>query len=171
ELRSYYAAGTKDRHIKLIRQHLNLKPYDSNSTPDLIRRWALEAAKTKEALPDIINVALEYLVKENHELPGFHTLFKICRSARADINNGYYEQLCDYLTKEGQELVQQIINGQSGVNGFGWSTLKNEPKRPTPRNINAYLVPIHKQAFFQFCSDRALGALILRILRFKLAIN
>lgn len=139
ELRSYYAAGTKDRHIKLIRQHLNLKPYDSNSTPDLIRLWALDAAKTKEALPDIINVALEYLVKENHELPGYHTLFKICRSARADINNGYYEQLCDYLTKEGQELVQQIINGQSGVNGFGWSTLKNEPKRPTPRNINAYL--------------------------------
>jgi len=75
ELRAYYTSGTKDRHIKLIRKHLSLQPYDSNKTPDLIRNWALDAAKTKEALPDIINVALEYLVKENHELPGFHTLF------------------------------------------------------------------------------------------------
>lgn len=139
ELRTYYASGTKDRHIKLIRQHLNLQPYDSSKTPDLIRSWALDAAKTKEALPDIINVTLEYLVKENHELPGFHTLFRICRSARADINNGYYAQLCGYLSGEGQELVQAIIRGQSGPNGFGWSTLKNEPKRPTPRNIHAYI--------------------------------
>jgi len=140
ELRAYYASGAKDRHIKLIGQHLSPLSYDSNSTPNLIRNWAMDAAKTKEALPDIINITLEYLAKENHEPPGFHTLFKICRSARAEINNGYYAQLCGYLKKEGQDLVQEIMRGQSGPNAFGWGTLKNEPKRPTPRNINANIV-------------------------------
>lgn len=28
-LRGYFASGTKDRHIKLIRSYLDLKPYDS----------------------------------------------------------------------------------------------------------------------------------------------
>tara|TARA_R110001599_G_scaffold264269_1_gene464874 strand:+ start:13347 stop:16328 length:2982 start_codon:yes stop_codon:yes gene_type:complete len=139
ELRGYFSSGTKDRHIKLIRQYLNIRPYDAVTTTPLIRRWATEAAKTKEALPDVINVTLEYLVKEQFEIPGYHTLFKICRAARAEVNNSYYAQLSGYLSQEGLALVKQIIDSASGPNGFGWITLKNEPKRPTPRNIHAYI--------------------------------
>jgi TnpA family transposase len=78
-------------------------------------------------------------VKEQYEIPGYHTLFKICRAARAEINNSYYAQLSGYLSQEGLALVKQIIDSASGPNGFGWITLKNEPKRPTPRNIHAYI--------------------------------
>ena len=64
DLQTYYTSGAKDRHVKLIRRHLNIKAYDAAKTSELAQIWALEAATTKEALPDIINVMLEYLVKE-----------------------------------------------------------------------------------------------------------
>lgn len=139
ELRPYYTSGAKDRHIKLIREYLNIRPYDSAKTGVLVSEWALSAARTKEALADIINVALEHLVKEQYELPGLSTLERLCRSARTETNNTYYGQLCGYLSAEGRLLIQQVLRSSSGPSGFGWSTLKNEPKRPTPRNIHAYV--------------------------------
>lgn len=139
ELQTYFASGAKIRHVKLIRQYLKIQPYDSEATGALVKGWALEAAATKEALADVINVTLEYLVKEKYELPAFSALDRICQSARREVNNKYYDQLCGYLTEEGRQLVGQILESSGGTNRFGWNALKNEPKRPTPRNIQAYI--------------------------------
>jgi len=76
------------------------KAYDAAKTSELARIWALEVATTKEALPDIINVTLEYLVKERYELPAFSVLERICQAARADVNTRYYDQLCGFLGTE-----------------------------------------------------------------------
>ncbi|WP_153637224.1 DUF4158 domain-containing protein, partial [Marinobacter salsuginis] len=139
DLKTYYLSGAKDRHVKLIRRHLNIKAYDSAKTSALAQTWALEAATTKEALPDIINVTLEYLVKERYELPAFSVLERICQAARAETNTRYYDQLCGFLVSESRQWINDILRSSTGLNGFGWSTLKNEPKRPTPRNIHAYI--------------------------------
>jgi hypothetical protein len=138
-LQTYYTSGAKDRHVKLIRRHLNIKAYVAAKTSELAQIWALEAATTKEALPDIINVTLEYLVKERYELPAFSVLERICQAARAEVNTRYYDQLCGFLESVSRQCINDILRSSTGLNGFGWSTLKNEPKRPTPRNIHAYI--------------------------------
>lgn len=138
ELNAYFSSGAKDRHIKLVRKYLGLKPYDNDAAGVLIFQWALEAAKTKEALADIINVSLEYLVKERYELPPFSVLQRLCQSARAEINNRYFDQLSNFLNSAGQAAVNKILNA-SGPDSYGWNDLKHEAKRPTPRNIHAYI--------------------------------
>ncbi len=95
---------------------------------------------TKEALPDIINVTLEYLVKERYELPGFSVLVRICQTARAAVNTRYYDHLCNFLEAGSRQCITDILQSSTGINGFGWNTLKNEPKRPTPRKIHAYIL-------------------------------
>ena len=127
DLQTYYASGAKDRHVKLIRRYLEIKPYDAVKTSELTKAWALEAATIKEALPDIINVSLEYLVKERYELPGFRVLERICQAARAEVNTRYYNLLWSFLTPEGRQCVADILKSSTGINGFGCSTLKNEP--------------------------------------------
>tara|TARA_R110001599_G_scaffold157047_1_gene343062 strand:- start:424 stop:3411 length:2988 start_codon:yes stop_codon:yes gene_type:complete len=139
DVQAYYISGAKDRHVKLIRRHLEINPYDTTKTSKLVKAWALEAATTKEALPDIINVTLEYLVKGRYELPAFSVLERICQAARTKVNTQYYDQLCGFLETESRLYVTDILKASTGTNDFGWSTLKNEPKRPTPRNINAYI--------------------------------
>ena len=139
DVQAYYTSGAKDRHVKLIRHYLNIKPYDATKTSALVKTWALEAATTKEALPDIINVTLEYLVKERYELPAFSLLQRVCQTARAKVNTRYYDLLCGFLGEESRQCIVDILKASTDANGFGWNTLKNEPKRPTPRNIHAYI--------------------------------
>ena len=43
ELQTYFASGAKIRHVKFIRQYLNIRPFDSETTGALVRGWALEA--------------------------------------------------------------------------------------------------------------------------------
>lgn len=139
DIQGYFVSGAKDRHVKLIREYLDIKPYNAINTSKLVKNWALDAAKTKERLPDIINVTLEYLVKERYELPGFTTIERICQNARAEVNTQYYQQLCGFLDCNSNLQITNILKSSTGVDGFGWNALKSEPKRPTPRNIHAYI--------------------------------
>ena len=118
ELNTYFSSGAKDRHIKLVRKYLGLKHNDNNATRAVIFQWALEAAKTKEALADIINVSLEYLVKEKYELPPFSVLQRLCQSARAEINNRYFDLLSNFLNSEGRAAVNKLLNA-SGPDSYG----------------------------------------------------
>lgn len=49
DLNAYYASGSKDRHVKLIRRHLNINSYDAIKTSELSQSWALRAAIQRAA--------------------------------------------------------------------------------------------------------------------------
>ncbi len=72
-------------------------------------------------------------MKERYELPVFSVLERICQTARAEVNTRHYDQLYRLLDAESRQCVTDILKASTSTNGFGWSTLKNEPKRPTPR--------------------------------------
>lgn len=40
DLNAYYASGSKDRHVKLIRRHLNINAYDAAKTSELTQSCA-----------------------------------------------------------------------------------------------------------------------------------
>lgn len=86
----YDASGTRRRHLSAIRQHLNIEPFGPSAQQAMIA--AMEAAvQTQHDLVDLINVALEELVKERFELPGFTTLEKAARTTRATSNEAIYQ--------------------------------------------------------------------------------
>src|SRR3989442_324316 len=92
----------------------------------------VEAAKTKEDLADLINVALEELAHGNFELPPFDTLDKAAHHARAITMRGLY---CHLSTKNyrfpdnlprcqapsGNRLSHRMWRG-IGRNSFSFST-------------------------------------------------
>jgi len=141
QLQKYYQSGAKNRHITVLRQYLKVKPFESKTTALLLKAWALDVATTKEELADIINVLIEKLVKERFELPSFATLRRIAQTARSKVNNDYYRKLYQFLSTDSLDQIDAILKTPTGqtFDGFGWSTLKNEPKRPTPKNIQAFL--------------------------------
>jgi hypothetical protein len=54
-----------------------------------------EAARTRDDLADIINIALEDLVRQRYELPAFNTVLRAARAARTEINQGYYAKFAN----------------------------------------------------------------------------
>jgi hypothetical protein len=77
---------------RLVRERLGvvLDPERARAVAtDAIR----SAAEVKNDPPDLINVALEMLVKESLELPAFSTLDEISSRIRREVNTGMFEQI------------------------------------------------------------------------------
>ncbi len=69
----YDESGTRRRHIPVIREFLNVQPFNSEARA-LVAAVVRETAQTKDDLADLMNVAIEELVRNRFELPGFTTL-------------------------------------------------------------------------------------------------
>jgi hypothetical protein len=74
------ARGTQQRHLAAIRQYLPVQPCGAPGRHAMIAALA-EAAATKYELEDLINVAIEQLVRQRFELPAFDTLNRAARRA------------------------------------------------------------------------------------------
>ena len=84
-LEGYDRSGTRRRHLAVIRQHLGVSPYGPAARHAMVRALA-EAASTKHELEDLINVAIEQLVRQRFELPAFDTVNRAARHVRARFN-------------------------------------------------------------------------------------
>ena len=71
------------------------------------------AAEVKNHPPDLINVALELLVKESLELPGFWTLDRMASEIRLEVNTALFEQITDRMA----QLEARRINALLEVTG------------------------------------------------------
>jgi Domain of unknown function (DUF4158) len=75
DLKRYDLSGSRRRHMQTIRDYLGVKRYVA-----LTQEWAVEvvkgAAEHKEDLADIVNVAVEELIRRSYELPGFTVLLR-----------------------------------------------------------------------------------------------
>ena len=83
----YDESGEKTRHLRFVLQFLSLRAIEGDG--DIwLRERALEAARTKQELPDIINFLLEELVKKSYVLPGFSILDRLACTLLAYIFPG-----------------------------------------------------------------------------------
>ena len=97
----YDESGTRRRHIPVIRAFLNVQPFNSEARA-LVAAVVREAAQTKDDLADLMNVAIEVLVRNRFELPGFTTLLKEARRGRTEVNR----------------VIQAATNKSEAFNGF-----------------------------------------------------
>jgi hypothetical protein len=85
EWEAYDGSGTRRRHVAFIREHLSIKPFDDASRK-LLSESVRQAARVKEDTADIINIAIEELIRQRYELPGFTTLLAEAQRGKAEIN-------------------------------------------------------------------------------------
>jgi len=130
DLDSYDSSGTRQRHIPLIRTVQQLKPYGSAARTCLLKAM-IGAARTKEDLADLINVALEELAKECFELPPFATLDKAAHHVRAITTRGLYRRVYQAIPQEARTTLDALFVVEDGARLSGWEQLKQEPASPT----------------------------------------
>lgn len=78
----YDRSRTRKRHMVQIREYAKVQPYGTEARRIIVRSVA-EAARTKDVPADLINVAIEELLRQRYELPAFSTLNRISRRVRA----------------------------------------------------------------------------------------
>lgn len=134
-LADYDDSGTRRRHVAAIRDFLQVTAFDEVARKALLDATR-EASLTKEDLADIINVGIEELLRLRFELPAFSTIHRTAQYAKTQVNKQIYGQVTAELGSRGRELLDALLKVPPGRTRSDWEALKNEPGKPTVKNIS-----------------------------------
>lgn len=137
-LASYDHSALKWVHHSLVREYLAVSAFGEGARKVAVAA-SIEAAKTRGDLVDIINVAIEELVRQRYELPAFGTLERIARAARLRINTDYHQQVCLGLTNKTKEGLKGLFESTGKQSKSAWDALKKEPNKPTVKHLQEFL--------------------------------
>lgn len=138
QLNQLEKSGARHRMRQLIRKRLNIQAFDEQGA-QLIATISASTAETLQELTDIINVVIEELVRQRIELPGFSTLLRAARHARHHANATIYATLANQLSSKTKDKLTQLLTVTDDQVETGWQRLKREPKKPTNKEIRAYI--------------------------------
>ncbi len=136
---AYDAAGTRRRHLVVIRDYLRVQPYGGEARHAMIRALA-EAARTKGDLIDLVNVAIEELVRQRFELPAFDTLDRAARKVRATVARQLYRRVFAALAPTARGQIDALFIADLATRRTPWNDLKVEPGRPTRTHLRELIV-------------------------------
>ena len=138
KLSAYDESGTRRRHVPVIRQYLNVRPYDQEAQ-EMLTSAVREAAQTKEDLADIINVGLEELIRQRVELPGFTTLLEEAQRGRAEVNRLMFQRVTEVLGASGRLVIDRLLAVDPTARHAPWQALKGDPGRPTLAHLREFV--------------------------------
>jgi polysaccharide pyruvyl transferase WcaK-like protein len=104
----YDASSVRRRHMAFVRDYVGVSAWCEAAQTVMIDACR-QAAKTRDDLADIVNIALEELVRQRYELPAFNTVLRAARAARTEINQGYYAQVRERLSDTALRAVNALL--------------------------------------------------------------
>lgn len=134
---------TRYRYQGLIRDYLQVTPYAQGGL-EKSSQAILEAATVMDNPADLINAAIEQLVRDCIELPPFSTLDRLARRIRALVNGRYFSQIALRLTPEEQQRLDALLVVTQGQAKSPLHALKRLPKRGSLTHFQELLEHIEK---------------------------
>ena len=123
----------------VIRDYLDVRPYGPAAQRAMIHALA-EAASTKYELEDLINVAIEQLVRQRFELPVFDTLNRAARRVRATLTRALYERVFSVLSQDDLGRIDALFITDLTTLRTPWNELKADAGNPTLSHLRDLVV-------------------------------
>lgn len=127
----YDTPRTLYRHHTLIREYLGVIPYGKAARHQAALAIQ-EAAHRMDRPADLINVAIETLVKEHCELPAFSTLDTLARRVRTLVNTAFFRQVDARLTDKERAHLDGLLVTSPPTGKSDHARLKDHPANVTP---------------------------------------
>lgn len=125
-------------HYELVRHYLGVTAYGDHART-AAKKACLEAATTRDDLVDIVNVAIEELIRQRFELPGCNSLLRIARAARKRVNDDYHQQVYNALSADSKSSLKLLFEQSARYSKTAWDNIKREPKKPSVRHLQDFL--------------------------------
>jgi Domain of unknown function (DUF4158) len=130
------------RYHCAIREYLHVTVYGKVAR-HLAVSAVYAAAQTMDNPADLINVALETLIKERSELPAFSTLDRLIRRVRTLVNHGFFLTIQRRLSPQECERLDALLVSDVQLRRSPYHRLKQLPKRPTLTHLQEWLDHLH----------------------------
>ena len=122
------------RHHEQIRTHLQVKSWG----PEARRATMIavhQAARVMDHPADLINVAIEELVRQRFELPAFSTLDALATHVRAVVHRRLFGTVLGRLSEQKRRDLDALLEtDQLGRSAF--NALKRAPKQPSLSHLD-----------------------------------
>jgi len=126
------------RLMARVREHLGVTGFDATARRVLIRA-SFDAARRCDDPADIVNCAIEELVRQRFELPALGTLLRAARSARAIVNRGYLASIHQALDPATRTRLQELLAVKPGQTRTPWDAVKADAPPPSPHRMKEFL--------------------------------
>jgi Domain of unknown function (DUF4158) len=126
------------RHHRLIREYLGVTAYGT-AARHIAARAVYDAAQTMDNPADLLNVALETLIKERYELPGCSTLDRLARRIRTLVNRRFFLTIFQRLSAADCTQWEDLLTVDPRLHRSRYNRLKQLPKRPTLTHLQDWL--------------------------------
>jgi len=134
---AYDNLRTLYRHHQTVREYYQVLPYGKDARRAAIRT-ILRAVRTMENPADIINAAIDELVKQRYELPAFSTLDRLVKRIRTLVYARIFRVAATHITPEAQQIFEMLLDAQTPLHRSYFSLLKLAPPSPTLSHLKAW---------------------------------
>lgn len=144
--RSYLAAEvvpgydhdrTLYRHHQVVREYYRILPYGKEARR-VILRTLLRAVRTMDNPVDMINAALEELIKQRYEMPTFSTLDRLTGWVRTLVYGRICRMVQRRMTADVQQGLGALFEVQLPSHRSAFSQLKLVPPSPTLSHLRVW---------------------------------
>jgi TnpA family transposase len=125
------------RYRQAIHHYLKIRPYPQGG-PELVTQVVQQAALTMSDPADLINVAIEELVRQQFELPAYSTLDKWVNQLRHQVHQQLYRQAVASLTPSQKEQLEALLNTEPHTTRSAFHRLKTLPATPSLKTIRLW---------------------------------
>lgn len=132
------ARNTLYQHQSTILEYLNVKSYD-RAARRLVVKTVFEAAQTMDSPADLINAAIEELIKERYELPAFSTLDRLVRRIRSLVNRRFWNTILRRISSAEIARLDALLLPDPKAYRTPYNSLKGLPKKPTLKHLQELL--------------------------------
>ena len=127
-------ARTLYRHHNAIRDFLQVRPWGPDARHVAIS--AVHAAAAVQDHPaDLINVAIEELVRQRYELPAFSTLDRLVQRVRTLVHARLFRRVLGRLSNDDQQLLDGLLHAEPPQRSM-FDALKQAPPRPSLSHLD-----------------------------------
>lgn len=133
-----YEDRTLYRQHQNIRAYLDVSEYNRKGTK-IIETSMTTAAQVMDNPADIINVAIEELVRQRIELPAFSTLDRFAGKIRHTVNQSFFDMVNTKLTDSEKVQLDELLNVTDHKQKSLLHTLKQLPKQSSLEHLQRLL--------------------------------
>lgn len=129
--------STRKRYRRAIQTYLDVQSYGQDGA-QVVTEIVRQSAQTMSDPADLINVAIEQLVRHRFELPAYQTLDRLVNHLRHQVHLTLYAQVTEQLTAEQKEMLDGLLVRGEQETRHAFTRLKLLPARASLRWVRQW---------------------------------
>ena len=138
EIGSESSESTQYCHRKAILDRLGVIAWGTASRR-LAHRTMITVAEARTDPAELINAAIDALVRHQFELPSLDALGRLAASVHAKVNAAQWQRIGDSVSKEQRSALEALLRADPATQESSFAQIRRAPGRATRKNLQALL--------------------------------